>query len=213
MNIFYLSHNVEECARHMIDKHIVKMPLESMQLLSTAVRLTVGVSKPFVDDTGTTHYVNVLEGERVLFADVCVAHYADGSTKRITLRHDSKLPKHVIALDFIKQKPYYDPETQRALAISHVNHPSNVWVRQSIQNFNWLKDLTLAMECEWKLRYAHPEHVRHKSVQLLDVMPQPILNDSGFTQPTPAMPDKYKVEGDSIASYWNYYRAEKLLLQ
>lgn len=212
MNIFYLSHDVEQCARHMIDKHIVKMPLESMQLLSTAVRLTVGISKTFYDDLGKPHQFNVLEGERVLFAEVCKVTYADGTTSRLTLRHDTKIPRDAVALDLMHYKPYYDPETQRALAISHVNHPSNIWARHSIENFNWLRELTLAMEREWKRRYAHPEHVRHKSVQLLDVMPEPILPSTGFTQPTPAMPDQYKVKGDSIASYWNYYRAEKLNL-
>jgi hypothetical protein len=30
-----------------------------------------------------------------------------------------------------------------------------------------------------------------------------------FTQPPQAMPDKYKVEGDSITAYWNYYIGDK----
>lgn len=35
MNIFYLCHNVEECAHLLCDKHVVKMILEYAQLLST----------------------------------------------------------------------------------------------------------------------------------------------------------------------------------
>lgn len=36
MNIFYLSRDPEKAARMQCDKHIVKMPLETAQLLSTA---------------------------------------------------------------------------------------------------------------------------------------------------------------------------------
>jgi len=42
MNIFYLSHDVEECARFHCDKHLIKMVLEYSQLLSTAHRVIDG---------------------------------------------------------------------------------------------------------------------------------------------------------------------------
>ena len=42
MNIFYLSHNVRECAEFHNDKHTVKMILEYCQLLSTAHRVLDG---------------------------------------------------------------------------------------------------------------------------------------------------------------------------
>jgi hypothetical protein len=32
---------------------------------------------------------------------------------------------------------------------------------------------------------------------------------SAFTEPTPAMPENYKVSGDSITSYKNYYLGDK----
>ena len=35
MNIFILSEDAEECAKMMCDKHVVKMPTESLQMLST----------------------------------------------------------------------------------------------------------------------------------------------------------------------------------
>jgi hypothetical protein len=38
--------------------------------------------------------------------------------------------------------------------------------------------------------------------------PNNISNDQ-FTQPTPAMPDIYKVAGDSLQSYRNYYLGDK----
>jgi hypothetical protein len=39
MNIFVLSRNVRSCARMHCDRHVVKMPLETAQLLSTALYL------------------------------------------------------------------------------------------------------------------------------------------------------------------------------
>jgi hypothetical protein len=39
--------------------------------------------------------------------------------------------------------------------------------------------------------------------------PEKIPTNVGFTEPTPAMPDIYKVSGDSLQSYINYYRGAK----
>lgn len=50
MNIFYLSEDPDECARWMVDKHVVKMILETAQLLSTAHRVLDGDP-----DDGTLH--------------------------------------------------------------------------------------------------------------------------------------------------------------
>jgi len=40
MNIFVLDYDVRKCAEYTCDRHIVKMILESTQMLSTAVRLS-----------------------------------------------------------------------------------------------------------------------------------------------------------------------------
>tara|TARA_R110002096_G_scaffold244158_3_gene436401 strand:- start:1699 stop:2187 length:489 start_codon:yes stop_codon:yes gene_type:complete len=42
MNIFYLDRNARECAKAHCDKHVVKMILETAQLLSTAHRIIDG---------------------------------------------------------------------------------------------------------------------------------------------------------------------------
>lgn len=39
MNIFYLDHNIKKCAEYHYDKHLIKMQLETAQLLSTALHL------------------------------------------------------------------------------------------------------------------------------------------------------------------------------
>lgn len=40
MNIFVLDENIQKCAEYSVDKHVVKMVLESAQLLSAAVRMS-----------------------------------------------------------------------------------------------------------------------------------------------------------------------------
>ena len=52
MNVFYLSHDVEECARWHVDRHVVKMPTEYAQLLSTAHRLLDGTVYQTYSDNG-----------------------------------------------------------------------------------------------------------------------------------------------------------------
>ena len=37
MNLFYLDEDLDRCAEYHVDKHIVKMPLEAAQILSTAL--------------------------------------------------------------------------------------------------------------------------------------------------------------------------------
>ena len=39
MNIFVLDNDIEKCAQYHCDKHVVKMILESAQMLSAALRL------------------------------------------------------------------------------------------------------------------------------------------------------------------------------
>lgn len=39
------------------------------------------------------------------------------------------------------------------------------------------------------------------------------MPDGFFTEPPQCMPDEYKVEGDSVSAYWNYYEQEKQLIK
>ena len=56
MNIFYLSHNREEIPSMMVDKHIVKMILETSQILSTAHRFLDGNNNVLSDDRNNILY-------------------------------------------------------------------------------------------------------------------------------------------------------------
>lgn len=57
MNIFYLSNDPDDCARQHVDKHVVKMILETAQLLSNAHHMLDGaqVIKPIYKLTHKNH--------------------------------------------------------------------------------------------------------------------------------------------------------------
>ena len=65
MNIFFIDSHPDQAAIYMMDKHIVKMPLESAQMLSTAHRLLDG--KLTQSDS---KQVYLLEGESLLNSEI-----------------------------------------------------------------------------------------------------------------------------------------------
>jgi hypothetical protein len=92
-------------------------------------------------------------------------------------------------------------------AATHANHPSAVWVRQSRANYYWLFSLFQELMDEYTYRYGKV----HSTSRLYDALyhsPQNIPQGN-FTDPTPAMPDAYKVAGNGVQSYRNYYIGDK----
>ena len=90
---------------------------------------------------------------------------------------------------------------------SHVNHPSAIWVRQSKENYRWLYRMWFYLLQEYTYRYGK-KHACEKLMSALYLDPMNIPQGK-FTEPTPAMPDTYKVTNDVIKSYQNYYIHDK----
>lgn len=93
--------------------------------------------------------------------------------------------------------------------VTHINHPSTIWARTNRSNYEWLYSLLVALNDEYVFRYLKT----HKSsadgiISALSLAPNSITIDE-FFQPTQAMPDSYKVQGDSIAAYRAFYLVEK----
>ena len=101
--------------------------------------------------------------------------------------------------------PKYDAELMKA---SHVNHPSNVWLRQSDSNYAWLYRMFLELTKEYTHRYGKT-HACTRLIPVLRYIPKNIPRGE-FTEPTPAMPDECKIANDSIASYHKYYIDKKV---
>lgn len=100
----------------------------------------------------------------------------------------------------------YEPILYKA---THINHPSAIWVRQSYKNYMWLRSLLYRLCKEYTYRYGKVHKVESSGLyEALSYAPNNIKT-SIFTEPTPAMPDIYKVVGDSVQSYINYYLGDK----
>lgn len=90
--------------------------------------------------------------------------------------------------------------------LSHKNHPSSIWSRQSIHNYNWLCELGVELCREYTYRY----NKIHKSQAVIQwcIDNKPTLPDLPFTDPPQAMPDECKLP-DTVSAYRNYYIMEK----
>jgi hypothetical protein len=141
MNIFVLDTDVKKCAQYHLDKHCVKMILESTQLLNNAL-----------------------------------------------IANDSA----------------YIPVYKQ----THKNHPASLWASGSLQNFEWLNDLALALCVEYTYRYGK----RHKCESIIHDLKLSSsrikIPSKGLTPFAKCMPDHFKVD-DAVESYRNYYRGDK----
>lgn len=158
MNIFYISEDPKEAAQMMVDRHVVKMILESAQLLSTAHR--------------------ILDGE-------CIESKTEKGRK-----------KNVYVLQDAREPIVYQA--------THVNHPSSVWARSSIENYNWLVEHMFALMDEYTFRYEK----KHKCSGELSYMlqsPPKKLEKYDWTPMPSCMDDKYIISDDPIVNYRNYY--------
>lgn len=109
-----------------------------------------------------------------------------------------------------KQK-YYSLSDNRdnvLYSATHANHPSARWARHGEQNYRWLFSLWCELLDEYTYRYGKT-HASSRLMSELCRPPKNIKMDERFTEPTPAMPDDYKVDGNSVKSYRNYYVGAK----
>lgn len=161
MNIFYLHSDPKTCAEMHLDKHVVKMILETAQLLSTAHRVLDGIA--YVEKSKTGRKIS-----RWKLADI----------------RDSIL-----------------------YSATHASHPSAKWCRHTNKNYQWLYEHFVALMTEYTHRYGKV-HACDKLKDVLSQSPKNILVGE-FSAPWRAMPDEFKVEGDTILSYRNYYVGAK----
>lgn len=97
---------------------------------------------------------------------------------------------------------------QGLMKASHINHPSNIWVRASKENYLWLNRMWNYLLGEYTYRYGK-HHACEKYRDFLYLTPKNI-SEGAFYDPTPAMPDDCKIAGDSLLSYHKYYITKKV---
>ena len=161
MNIFYLDEDPRQCAEWMVDKHVVKMILETAQLLSTAHRVLDGIES--IDTS------------------------SDRKKKVYKLNDDRDLILY---------------------SATHINHPSAVWARQAVENYNWLVDHLFALGTEYTYRYGKT-HLTITKLGVPIASPPLNLKEWDMTPMPSCMDDQYKIGEDPIANYRNYYKYGK----
>lgn len=139
MNIFILDKNISKCAEYHCDQHVIKMILESVQIMCTALNKK-GFNTPYKS--------------------------------------------------------------------THVKHPCVLWVEESYDNLLWLNKLALSLNEEYKYRYDKIEN--HRSIPVMNKIMHQQYGSFGLTEFAQAMPDKYKIPGDAVTAYRNFYLGEKM---
>jgi len=83
---------------------------------------------------------------------------------------------------------------------THENHPCSIWIRESRDNFEYVRELFWALIEEYKYRFG----VYHMSIKIgndYEVYNPPKI---GLTRFAEAMPDEFKL-ANPVDSYRNYY--------
>ena len=88
--------------------------------------------------------------------------------------------------------------------LSHIHHPLNKWVIESVNNWIWLRDYVLLMGKEYTYRYGK----HHKSVELAQGLPIPDLPKINMTPFIKCVPKEFK-ELDVIDAYRHYFIRDK----
>jgi len=163
MNIFFIDRNPKQAAEWMVDKHVVKMILETSQLLCTAHRFIDGVEYEGKTQTGR-------------------------KAKRWKLD---------------------DGRDTLLYTATHINHPSAVWCRSSVENYNWTVDHLFALISEYKFRYNKDHKVIVVGLAYALQSPPNKLKNWDWTEPPCAMAEEYVISDDPVLNYRNYYKNGK----
>jgi len=151
-----------DAAQALVDKHVVKMILESAQLLSTAHRVLDGVEIEGKSKTGR-------------------------KARRWVLN---------------------DAREDVLYSATHINHPSAVWCRQSVQNYEWLVEHFFALMMEYNYRYDK-QHKCYGELSYMLQSPPKNLENYDWTEMPSCMAEEYIISDDPIINYRNYYKIGK----
>lgn len=89
---------------------------------------------------------------------------------------------------------------------THINHPMNIWVRESNAHYDYTYALARALAREYSYRY----NKNHKSANVLPYLSEPpkcLLNNK-WRDPPQSMPKDVQNE-DTVVAYRNYYMLYK----
>jgi len=115
------------------------------------------------------------------------------------------LPSEVFELN--EEKGRYYISNPLMYSMTHANHPSASWARQSVGNYNWLFALFDGCLAEYTKRYGKV-HLAARIKPAVEQAPRNIPTGE-LTPFALAMPEQYRV-ADAVTSYQNYYVHDKI---
>ena len=116
---------------------------------------------------------------------------------------DQHLRKMLIETAQLLSSAYYftNQEHLAQYKLTHANHPSAKWCRESINNWSYLQILGVCMSVEYKNRFDKS----HKSGEIIENMLAPNIKCEAETLPPIVVPDSLRC-GDIVKSYRRLYR-------
>lgn len=183
INIFYVDSDPIIAARNMVDRHVVKMILETAQLLSTAHRFLDGTEMEVSPDmaAGIDRLENVIS---------------------LILKTPKKPRKK-------KVWKLSDDRDSVLYSATHINHPSALWVRKSSANYDWLYSHLLALGAEYTHRYGRTHATIDKLGVILKTIPTNIKQGQMTKMPS-CMDQEYAISLCPVTNYRNYYNYGKV---
>ena len=133
---------------------------------------------------------------------ICAEMHLDKHCVKMLVEYAQIMSTAHRELDIISKNSLMDVTLYKS---THKNHQTNVWVRQSKENYEWLYEMWLCLHKEYQIRYG--EHKYHKSVaKLKSILKNPPMHisDNEFTEPIQAMPDDVK-DDCTVTAYRDYY--------
>lgn len=190
MNVFVIDQDPYVAAEMHCDKHVVKMIIEYAQLLSTAHRLLDGVQSVHRGANTKPKRFWLLPGERVIEREI-ITEFVDEEACEVITQREYKL---VI-------------ENPTCYGLTHGNHPSAIWARETDTNYYWLLKLLAGCLNEYEHRYEK-KHVTGQLLPFLRKAPKNIKQGE-LTLFAQAMPVQFKVPNDPVAAYKAFYVGSK----
>lgn len=90
-------------------------------------------------------------------------------------------------------------------SLTHKNHPCAIWVRQNMNNYEWLFNLAIELGDEYTHRYGK----KHKSISIVETLPIPELEYDKLTPHPKCVRDDLKSIPDVVEAYRTYYIEDK----
>jgi hypothetical protein len=99
-------------------------------------------------------------------------------------------------------------DTDGLYKLAHINHPSTIWTRESVENYLWHYEYFCYMAEEYEERYGKI-HLTYMMLKNRLQLPPEKITETKRTPFTLCMPEIYK-QDDPVQAYRAFYIGEKL---